>query len=111
MKLTPAKLLLAAAMASIASGCTPTQPIYLNDTGDLSTYIEKATSIEYPDVEVRSLDEVEQAHAPIARQSPDSLEPPDRLLHQAASRPIRLWMSTKVSKQHWQTSMLSTPAT
>lgn len=83
MKTTLTKFLLAVALASIASGCTPTKPIYLNDTGDLSTYIEKATSIEYPDVDVRSLDEVEQAHAPMTVADPDFQNYEDMTLEQA----------------------------
>ena len=83
MKTSRTKFLLAGALAFIATGCTPTQPIYLNDTGDLSTYIEKATSIEYPDVEVRSLDEVEQAHAPITVADPDFQNYEDMTLEQA----------------------------
>ena len=83
MKTSRTKFLLAGALAFIATGCTPTQPIYLNDTGDLSTYIEQATSIEYPDVEVRSLDEVEQAHAPITVADPDFQNYEDMTLEQA----------------------------
>ena len=83
MKTSRIKLLLAVALASIATGCTPTQPIYLNDTGDLSTYIEQATSIEYPDVDVRSLDEVEQAYAPITVADPDFQNYEDMTLEQA----------------------------
>ena len=83
MKTSRTKFLLAGALAFIATGCTPTQPIYLNDTGDLSTYIEQATSIEYPDVDVRSLDEVEQAHAPITVADPDFQNYEDMTLEQA----------------------------
>jgi len=83
MKTSRIKYLLAVTLASLASGCTPTQPIYLNDTGDLSTYIEQATSIEYPDIEVRSLDEVEQAHAPITVADPDFQNYEDMTLEQA----------------------------
>ena len=83
MKITPIKFLLAVAMASIATGCTPSKPIYLNDTGDLSTYIEQATSIEYPDVDVRSLDEVNQAYAPVTVASPDFENYEDMTLEQA----------------------------
>lgn len=49
----------------LAIGCNPRQPVFRNGGGDLSHYIEKATDIEYPDVEMQPLDEVTQAHAPI----------------------------------------------
>ena len=71
MKVTPKKLIMAIAFAAISTGCTPTKPIYLNDTGDLSTYIDQATSIEYPDIDIRSLDEVTQAYNPITVADPD----------------------------------------
>ncbi len=83
MKTPRIKLILAVTMASLATGCTPNKPIYLNDTGDLSTYIEQATSIEYPDVDVRSLDEVEQAYAPITVADPDFQNYEDLTLEQA----------------------------
>ncbi len=48
-----------------ATGCFPTQPMYLRDRGDMSYYVEKATAIEYPDLATASLDEVTQAQPPI----------------------------------------------
>lgn len=48
-----------------AVGCSPTKPIYLNDTGDLSYYIDKATAVEYPDVDIPSLEEVSQSQQPL----------------------------------------------
>ena len=55
----------------LATGCTPHKPMYLNDTGDLSYYLEQATSIEYPDVETATLEEVTQAGRPITVIDPD----------------------------------------
>ena len=46
------------------SGCTPRQPVYLRDDGDLSHYLGVATDLEYPDVQATTLDEVEQSLAP-----------------------------------------------
>lgn len=71
MKFTPARMLFVFGLAALSTGCTPTKPIYLNDTGDLSSYIEQATAIEYPDVETRTLDEVTQSYAPITVTDPD----------------------------------------
>ena len=52
-------------LAASFLGCNPRQPIYRHGGGDLSQYLEKATDIEYPDVDMQPLDEVTQAHAPI----------------------------------------------
>lgn len=49
----------------LATGCTPTQPFFFMEDGDLSHYLDVATDIEYPDVEEPSLDEVTSAMAPL----------------------------------------------
>lgn len=69
----------------LATGCTPTRPMYLNDTGDLSYYVEQATKIEYPDVEVASLDEVNQAHVPMTVIDPDFQSYEDMTLEDAVA--------------------------
>ena len=46
-------------------GCTPSQPLYLRDTGDLSHFVNQATQIEYPDLETTRLNEVEHSARPI----------------------------------------------
>ncbi len=66
-------------------GCSPTQPIYLHDTGDLSYYLDRATDVEYPDVETCMLDEVTQARAPITVLDPDFDSFMDLTLEQAVS--------------------------
>ena len=73
MKRNPYKFIaaLSFSMSMLATGCTPTKPIYLNDTGNLTHFIDQATAIEYPDLETRTLDEVEQALAPITVKDPD----------------------------------------
>lgn len=48
-----------------AAGCAPTQPFFLHEDGDLSHYIDAATAIEYPDVEVQSLQDVLQTREPL----------------------------------------------
>ena len=57
-------LLAGVALVSLLVGCNPQQPFYLNEDGDLSHYVGVATEIEYPDVDLGSLDEVEGAMAP-----------------------------------------------
>ncbi|WP_417732312.1 TolC family protein [Rosistilla oblonga] len=54
------------ALLVVATGCrTPTQPFYLHEDGDLSHYLDTATAIEYPDVELPKLEDVLQAKAPL----------------------------------------------
>ena len=50
----------------LSTGCAPTQPFFLNEGPNLSHYLDKATQIEYPDVEVASLAETTEAHPPLA---------------------------------------------
>ena len=46
-------------------GCTPMQPYYLHEDGDLSHYLDQATEIDFPDVEQCSLAEVTEAREPL----------------------------------------------
>lgn len=50
----------------MATGCTPTQPFFINESPDLQHYLNSATSIEYPDVEVDSLAETTQSGRPLS---------------------------------------------
>lgn len=50
----------------LAAGCAPTQPFFLNESPDLKHYLDTATRIEYPDVEVESLPETTEAARPLA---------------------------------------------
>ncbi|MHC4180603.1 MAG: hypothetical protein ACYSWU_24150, partial [Planctomycetota bacterium] len=54
-----------AALALLA-GCHPQQPFYLGEDGDLSHYLGVATEIEYPDVEVDRLAEVDGSMRPFS---------------------------------------------
>lgn len=49
----------------MATGCTPTQPFFLNESPDLQYYLNTATQIEYPDVDVESLPETTDAYQPL----------------------------------------------
>ena len=72
MRLTPKiSLVWTAAITCLMVGCTPSKPVYLNDTGALDYYVDKATSIEYPDVSVPSLEEVNLSRPPITVADPD----------------------------------------
>lgn len=48
-----------------ATGCAPTQPFFLHESPDLQYYLNTATKIEYPDVEVESLAETTQSERPL----------------------------------------------
>ncbi len=52
-------------MLLTATGCSPTQPFYLHEDGDLSHYVATVTELENPDVEQISLEEVTQARPPL----------------------------------------------
>ncbi|WP_182865811.1 TolC family protein [Rhodopirellula sp. JC639] len=49
----------------LATGCTPTQPFFVNESPDLQHYLNTATSIEYPDVEVASMPEATESLPPL----------------------------------------------
>jgi len=55
----------------VTAGCTPQQPFFLCEDGDLSHYVDTATEIEYPDVESCTLDEVTGAIRPFSLENPD----------------------------------------
>ncbi len=48
------------------TGCTPTQPFFFGERGELAHYIDRAQQIEYPDLYHESLPEVTQSHRPIS---------------------------------------------
>jgi outer membrane protein TolC len=72
MRLTPKKSLASiAAITLLMVGCTPSKPLYVNDSGALDYYVDRATQIEYPDVSVPSLEEVNLSRPPITVVDPD----------------------------------------
>ena len=72
MSCKPSKMLIwMLCLSFLVTGCTPHMPQYLRDTGDLSYYLEQATSVEYPDLETATLEEVTQALEPITVEDPD----------------------------------------
>lgn len=66
-----------------AAGCSPSQPFYLFDDGDMSHYLDAATQIEYPDVTGPSLAEVDGAEAPLTVRNPHFREYWDLTLEDA----------------------------
>jgi outer membrane protein TolC len=57
--------IVALATLILVAGCSPTQPFYFFEDGDLSHYRGVATEIEYPDVHELELPEVSGAFAPL----------------------------------------------
>ncbi len=58
----------------IFTGCQPTQPFYFKESGDLSLYLDKATDIEYPDVDHCRLYEVDNTEAPFTISDPFEMD-------------------------------------
>ncbi|MEM6691944.1 MAG: transporter, partial [Planctomycetota bacterium] len=60
-----AKLQLALAVA-MSTGCVSTQPFFLNESPDLQYYLNSATRVEYPDVDVEPLPDTVGTIAPLS---------------------------------------------
>ena len=52
-----------------ATGCSPTQPFYFHEDGDLSHYVGMATNIEYPDSKTCSIEISTRWPSPVLRRS------------------------------------------
>ena len=86
-------------------GCTPTKPLYLNDTGDLSYYIDKATAVEYPDVDIPSLEEVTQSQQPLTVIDSDFANFEDLTLEDVVSMALQ---NTKILRGYGTPSLTAT---
>lgn len=53
------------------TGCSPTQPFFLRETGDLSHYLEKATTRDYPDSHDPHATEAVMSQNPITLSNPE----------------------------------------
>src|SRR6187549_922348 len=72
-------------MIAALSGCTPTQPFFLHEDGDLSHYIEKATTAAAPDLAQPTLPEVEESLTPLTLSNPEPKEMWDLSLQEVVS--------------------------
>ncbi|HZZ29994.1 MAG TPA: TolC family protein, partial [Pirellulales bacterium] len=70
-------------LAACATGCSPTQPFYFSEDGDLSHYVGLATNIEYPDTKTCSIQEVSDPPAPLTVSNPKPEEMWDLCLSDA----------------------------
>ncbi|MFN0020676.1 MAG: TolC family protein [Pirellulaceae bacterium] len=61
-------------MFAAMSGCTPTQPFFLHEDGDLSHYIDKATTAANPDLNSPVMPDVEESHTPFTLSNPEPKE-------------------------------------
>jgi outer membrane protein TolC len=68
---------------TLVSGCTPIQPFYFKEDGDLSHYMDVATEVEYPDVNAPVLDEVQAAQAPLTLANAQNFQMWDLSLEEA----------------------------
>lgn len=64
------RILLVCLLAAL-SGCTPTQPFFLHEDGDLSHYIDKATNAAAPDLAPETLPDVEESLTPLTLSNPE----------------------------------------
>ena len=85
MSCYPSRIAVIVLLSVVFVGCNPSRPFYLNDRGDMSYYLDSATDIDYPDVNVASLDEVTQAPRPITVIDPDFNSFMDLTLEQSVS--------------------------
>jgi len=69
-------------------GCHPQQPLYLFEDRDLSHYLDVATEIEYPDVEVESLGDVDGAVRPFSLDNSDPQETWELTLEEAVQHAL-----------------------
>jgi outer membrane protein TolC len=53
------------------TGCSPTQPFFLRETGDMSHYLDKATSVVYPDTKDPHATEAVMSREPITLSNPE----------------------------------------
>lgn len=71
-------------------GCRPQQPLYLTEKGRWqSHYLDKATKIEYPNVDVSSLPEVCHTAAPLTLDNPDPSAMWDLTLEEAIQMALK----------------------
>ena len=75
-------------LLTLASGCTPTQPFFFKEDGDLSHYMDVATDIEYPDVNDAPIDDVAGAQAPLTLANADNFEIWDLTLEEVTRRTL-----------------------
>ncbi len=101
---SPFRVVLAGIVAA-SLGCTPQQPFYFHEDGDLSHYLDKATEIEYPDVESASLDEVTMAGPPLTLENPDPSEIWELTLEEAVKLTLH---NSKVIREFAQVDPRST---
>jgi outer membrane protein TolC len=59
---------------TLVSGCQPTQPFFFHEDADLSHYMDVATSVEFPDVNTESLDEVQATKAPLTLNNAENFQ-------------------------------------
>lgn len=82
-RLTPVKLALIAVLSF--TGCQPTQPFFANEDGDLSHYLDKSTTIDFPDLQSEPLPDAAQAQEPYTLIHPEKNDFWDLSLEEAVA--------------------------
>jgi outer membrane protein TolC len=83
-QVTTSRVFLICLLAAL-TGCTPTQPFFLHEDGDLSHYLEKATAMEAPDLNAPVLPDVEHSETPLTLSNPEPKEMWDLALEEVVS--------------------------
>ena len=81
---TTSRIFLICLLAAL-SGCSPTQPFFLHEDGDLSHYIDKATAASVPDLNLEPLPDVEHSETPLTLSNPEPREMWDLSLEEVIS--------------------------
>ncbi len=81
---TMSRIFLVCLLAAL-SGCSPTQPFFLHEDGDLSHYIDKATTYAGPDLNAPVLPDVEESLTPLTLSNPEPKEMWDLSLEEVVS--------------------------
>ncbi|MBC7852941.1 MAG: TolC family protein, partial [Pirellulaceae bacterium] len=81
---TTSRIFLICLLAAL-SGCSPTQPFFLHEDGDLSHYIDKATAASAPDLNLEPLPDVEHSETPLTLSNPEPREMWDLSLEEVVS--------------------------
>ena len=56
------------------AGCSPAQPFFLHEDGDLSHYLDVGTEIDYPDLDTPPMAEAAMTKRPLTTEDPDDKE-------------------------------------
>ncbi|MCA9174501.1 MAG: hypothetical protein KDB14_08445 [Planctomycetales bacterium] len=97
-------------LLAAVTGCHPTQPFYFQNDGDLSSYLDAATQIEYPDVEHSTSPEVTDTLEPLHLRNLKFAEYRDLTLQEAVAIALHNSKVIRSAAQFQQFGFASTGA-